>query len=452
MFSYRALRQMWTKHLEEANNNPARQGGHGDYWTGRLGALREFHDTLGLDTHPRSGLPMIPVNESGLPDLKPRRAPAREFSLRTLAEAIMGHEFVEEYYHPSGGFDFSGMSMGIAEAAIHPTAFIDINTFNLATAGLLQAEIMEGFNQPEFIGRNIVKIVPTRKNGDKLIGVARMGAVTSNAKGRQPGEAHAEVGFGQAYQTTPETVEQALKCRVTREAVFFDITDQVMDEARDGVGRELSYGQEKDIADCVLGVVNSYNRNGTSYNTYQTASPWINDHANPFSDETDIDDARQLFVGMTDPESGKEILVNAYTILCMPARELKFRDQLMKTAVQIGTQLNSNFPSRYAMTASQINTVGGGSYTLQPLSAIWYNRATSADGLNLSASAAKEYWWLGDFQRAFQWRENWPLTPWIAAANELVMKDQGLVMVAGANYRGKAYVREPRYVTRNKDS
>lgn len=442
MIAYRALRQMFDTPLQEAQRN-SRSRGHG-----LLEGLRVFHDTLGLDTDARSGRPMIRLDDRGLPVLKPNRERAREFSLRNLAEAIMGKDFTDEYYDPTGGFNFAFLR----EAAIDPSAFQNINTFNLAVAGLVNAEIMERFNQPVFFGRNLVTVKPTKMNGQKLVAVARMGSYSANAKGRKPGEQHAEVGLSEAYQTTPETLEQALKCRVTREAVFFDITDQVLDEAGE-VGHELAYGQEKDIADMVLGVTGlagTYNRNGTSYECYQTASPWINDASNPFSDWSDIDDARQNFVGMTDPESGKEIVVMGTTVLCTPAKELLMRQQMFGPNVQMGTQLNSNFPSTWTVGGNPLAGVGQ-SFTLTNMGAIWYNRLTAADGLNLSASNAVKYWYIGDYAKAFWWMENWPMTPWMASADETRMKDEGLVAIFGANYRGRGYTREPRYVDRNKN-
>lgn len=441
MLGYKALRKIFDGRLTEAKSN------NGNRAQGRVNALREFFGLLGLEAD-GYGNPRIQLDENNMPVLQEGRMRAREVSLRHLAESIMGHEFVEEYYHPANGFNFG--LRPLQESAIDPSAFVDINTFNLSISGLVNAEIIERFMHPDYIGRNLVTIKPTKMNGQKLIGISRMRTQTSAAKGRQPGEAHTEIGFGSNFQTTPETVEQALKCKVTREAVFFDLTGDVLDEAGN-VGDELAYGMEKDIADLVLGVSSSYNRNGTSYSTYQTASPWINDHSNAFSDETDIDDARQLFVGMTDPDTGREISIMGRDILCMPARELKFREQLFGSGLQVGTQLNSNFPSRWKMSTAQISAVSGGPYNVMPMSAIWYNRATAADGLNLSASNAKEYWFVGDFQKAFWWMENWPLTPWQANADELAMKDQGLIAVYGANYRGVGYVREPRYVVRNKN-
>lgn len=427
MIRYKQLRD-----IREGHEQGAR-----DLRTARLGFLRETFDILGLGCR-SDGVPLIPTDERGLPRLKPGRARLNEFSIRELAESLMGHDFVEDYYHPSSGFEFRGLQ----EAAIDPSAMVNISTFNLATAGLAQAEIMERFMNPAYIGRDLVRIVPTKKNGDKLIAVARMSSPTAAAKGRQPGEAHAEVGFGEAWQTTPETVERALKCKFTREVVFFDLTGQVEEEAG-AVGDELAYGQEKDIADMVLGVTAGYNRSGTANNTYQTSSPWINDQANELADHTDIDNALSLFRAMTDPDSAREIMVTPNTIIVAPDKEMLIGRVLNSTEVRETTNTNS-------VTISP-NPLAGKQFTVKS-SQIWFNRCTDAAGLNLSAANAKLYWWIGDFQKAFEYRENWPLTPWQASADELHMKDHGLIAVYGANYRGVPYPREPRQVVRNKNA
>src|SRR5262249_32942020 len=119
MIGPKALRSIFDGRLEEARQN------NRSFIEGRLAALCEFHDILGLETDPRTGVPQVPLDDFGLPQLRPNRAQASEFSLRNPAEAIMGHDFVEEYYHPAGGFDF-GMARHLQEAAIDPSAFINI--------------------------------------------------------------------------------------------------------------------------------------------------------------------------------------------------------------------------------------------------------------------------------------------------------------------------------------
>ncbi len=433
------IRELYHGRLAEAGN---------DHRAGAAAFLRDWREALGLNPNPGRDPRDTYLTEDSRPVFGAGRFSPGEVTIRGIANAIMGVELVEELYRPGpGGFNFGDSAL--VEAAIDPTAFVHINVFNQAVSGLVNARILERFTAPEYIALNMVTNVPTNMNGHKITGVTGISPQTAAAKARLPGQAHAEVQFGEAWQTTPETVEQALKCSVTKEAVFFEHqTGEVLRQAGE-IGDELRYGQEKEIADAILGVSAGYNRSGTAYNTYQTSSPWINDHVNPFTDDEDVEDARQLFVNMTDPDTGREIMLNGLTILCMPQREVRFRERLFGTQLAIGSQ-GTNFASRQIFSQQAIHSVGGGSYTLVPLTQIWYNRATAADGLALSAANAAGLWFAGETKRAFEWHENWPLTPWQAAATELKMKDEGLVAVYGANYRGRVFPREPRYIVRNK--
>ncbi len=416
----------------------------GAYGRGCVRFLEDFHESLGVQFDGRRMKPTYPKGDDGRPTKTPGTLRADEYSIRYLAEAILGHDFVDEYYQPSGGFDFTNRQL--MESAIDPTAFLNINVFNLSVAGLVNAEIMDRFQLASRIGDQLCTTKPTTMNGQKLIGIASVGKYTTTAKNRQPGERHAEVGFGEMYQTTPQTLEQALKCPVTKEAVFFDLTGDVL-EVAGSIGDELGYGRELDLINEFIGVTNTYNFKGTSYNTYQGTSPWVNTLSNPFSDWQDVDDSRQLFIGRTDPITSKEILVEGQDVLVMPQREFIWRHTLNLTQVVRNTQFGaSQYPSVQGYGGNPLAQMGGLNLLT---SVIAYNRHTASDGLALSAANAKEYWYHGDFKKALWWMENWPLTPWQASADEYVMKDQGLVAVFGANYRGVPYMREPRYLNQN---
>jgi hypothetical protein len=442
VFRKKQIRQLFEGRTREAMAHGTDTAG---YRRGCLAFLEDFHAAMGVAFE---GRPTYAIQEAtGRPYKVPGTASADEVSVRALAEAICGHDFVEEYYNPDNSFDFG--TRALTEAALDPTAFVNVNVFNLSVAGLVNAQIIERFQLATRIGPELVTIKPTNMNGQKLIGSAGVGAYTKEAKKRYPGRPHMEVGFGEVYQTTPETLEQALKVLLTKEVVFFDITGKIIEEASE-VGDELGYGMEKDILDGVAGVNNSYNFLGTSYNTYQTASPWINDQSNAFTDWTSWDKSRLLFVGRTDPVTGKEIQVDGRDILIMPQRESLWHHFVNQTAVQRGTQnTGGNFPGVWNVGPTPTAFYGNPSRVLS--SQILFNRATAADGLSLSSSNATEYWWHGDFKKAFWWMENWPLTPWQASADELTMKDRGLVGVYGANYRGVFYTKEPRFVNRNKN-
>ena len=70
----------------------------------------------------------------------------------------------------------------------------------------------------------------------------------------------------------------------------------------------------------VIGATNNYKWKGTSYNTYQISSPWVNHlSGNELVDWTDIDAAEQLFAELLDPNTGEPVLVRGTTILVTPA-------------------------------------------------------------------------------------------------------------------------------------
>ncbi len=424
MFKKAQLRRLLEGKIAE-NRDDRRQGG--------LAFVREIHESLGLMTSDR-GNPLPSRHDSDRPCLEACSYSPWEYSLRDLAEVTFGHQFYR-FCDPS---DPEGPAALMESAGgIYPTAFQNINLFNLATAGLVMAEILRKFNNPELIGLKLVKTVPTKKNGDKIIGVTNVG---DKALTRAPGQEYPEAGFGEEWVETPATIEKALKCVVQQEAAYFDLTGDVLTRAG-GIGTELSYNQEGQIADGVMGVTNTYKYNGTAYNTFQTASPWLNDASNPVSDWRDLDEADQLLMQMTDPATGKEITVVAKDLICMPGREKLWNQVLHSTYVE-------------GRTATTQAVVMGGANPIKSginlhRSPIWRNRAIS--GLSLTANQAVEYWWYGDFAEAFQWRENWPLRTRQASATEFMMMNRGILGAYFSDLRGRFAVVEPRFVVRQKN-
>ena len=113
------------------------------------------------------------------------------------------------------------------------------------------------------------------------------------------------LGFGEDYIETPSTTKRGFIVPVTKEAIFFDRTHLVLSRAAE-VGEVLGLNKEKRLIDLVIGVTNNYKWKGTSYNTYQAATPWINSLAtNELVDWTNVDKAEQLFADILDPEHGR---------------------------------------------------------------------------------------------------------------------------------------------------
>lgn len=397
--------------------------------------VEELHEAVGLRKHDEeSGELVESFDDNGKKVLATNRVKPNQFSLKELAEAIGGRDFVESFNPDNGGDMVALLEAG---PAIDPTAFLNINTFSAAVGGLVEAKILEQFENPKFIGDELFETVPTRLNGEKMIGTHGFGSTDGDGT-RKPGMPHPRAQFGERWVETPELVEKALAVEVTQEAVFYDRTNEVLDRAA-GVGEILGYGREKTMLELFCGATNSYVYNGTAYNTYQAATPWINTHTNVATDYTDVDNALELFEDMTDPETGREILVMPDTIVHMPRKASQWNFILNSTEHRAGD------PANHQVVAPPPGSVNRGYKMLE--STILRNIIIA--GLSESKADAQEYWFIGQPKKAFKWMEAWPLRVRMASPNEFVMLDRGLIAAYFGNYRGIGAVKEPRFVVRN---
>ena len=182
---------------------------------------------------------------------------------------------------------------------------------------------MRRFQAPEYIGRNLVPVKPTKMNGQAFIGIVGIRPASALAKGRKPGEAHVMLGLGSAKQISPQTVEQAAKCVVTREAAFFDLTGDVL-EAAAAVGDELALraGEGDRRRDPRRHQLLQPQRHVATTRT-RPRHPSSTITSTRSRMRSTLTTPRQLLVGMKDPETSREIRVDGRTILCMPGMALK---------------------------------------------------------------------------------------------------------------------------------
>jgi hypothetical protein len=64
----------------------------------------------------------------------------------------------------------------------------------------------------------------------------------------------------------------------------------------------------------------------------------------------------------------------------------------------------------------------------------------------VSASAAADWWFIGDPKKAFWYMENWPLTVVQAPANNIKEFEQDIVLRWKASERGVPWVADPRWI------
>lgn len=333
--------------------------------------------------------------------------------------------------------------------AVQPSAFIDISAWSNTTGGLIEAKIIEGFETPEFCGDKITVLDPRKTNGGKVIGVSRIG---DKAEVIAPGQAHPRVQFTERYITIPSLDKRGLAIDVTKEAAFFDLTGQVLKNA-ESLGREIGLRKEKRIFNMIIGATNPYNYGGVAYNTYLTSGNWVNTQSNPLADYTNVNLAMYLLSRMKDQESQQMVTVRPDAILYPPFLNPTVDIVLKaKTVEPLTGGSNTVYNQGTRTLADNITDYFGQSLDrLKRYSSpiLQQQLEDSVEGLNQSATNARQYWWLFDSQRSFGYFENWPLTVQSAPANDYIMADNDLVMATFANERGLPYVLDPRYVCRN---
>lgn len=409
-------------------------------------SLRTLYESEGPRNFVRQVRDLIGIgrDQHGRPAIVNRELHPSEFSIRDLAESIIGDNWASAL----GSSENSEVQlMEDSNAAVGPSAFNNISTFKASVGGLIEATILEQYRRPELIADRLMRNRPTRKNGEKMPGVAPLG---DSALRMQPGDKHPRVQLVERYVETPELQKHGLGLDILTETISYDLTGQVLKSAED-IGNALGLRKERRILDLFLGVNNSYKYGGTNYNTYLTSGNWINDQVNPFSDWQDVDESIQLFVNMKDQENSESITIIPTDVLIMPGRTMLWDHiQRASTVERVDNQANASTYRSTGANPLQNPTLLQGK-SLNPMTSILaYQRVIAADGLNIAASDAVKYWWHGDFQQAFAYMELWAMKINRANPSDYHQLDHDIVFSIFANEVGIPAVTEPRAVVRNK--
>ena len=351
----------------------------------------------------------------------------RDFSLREFAEELFGASSVRDMDPRSGRQTvFTEAGNGV-----------DVTAFSNITGQIVYSKIMEAYANEAFVMSGMVETIPTRFDGEKIPGIAK---ITDETPTVQPGMPYPSYGFGEDYVETPSTTKRGFIVPVTKEAIFFDRTNLVLSRAAE-VGEVLGLNKEKRLLDVALGVTAAYKWKGTSYSTY-VSTPWANALTNTLVDWSDVDEVEQLFAAMTDPNTSEPILISPtnMAMMVMPNNRHQARRILNATSLMYG------IPSS---ASAQTLTTGPNSvspYKLIDNTALAKARLVAS---GVSAADAAKYWYLGDFRKAFAYMENWPITVTQAPMNSEAEFTQDIVVRFKASERGAAAVLNPRYVVKS---
>lgn len=383
--------------------------------------LSQMYAGLGARETCRRISQLLEMNMNGQPG---GLAPS-DFSIRDLAEALVpdGREWVRS-------MDPRNASSVLESGAVDSTAFSNI------TGQLLINQLMRSYQSEEFIFSQLVPTVPTRLSGEKVPGITGIGDKAQEVKEGMP---YPSAGVGEDYIETPATAKDGVIVGITKEAIFFDRTGMLLQQASQ-VGEALGIKKEKSIIDVFIGAINNHKWKGTSYNTYQTSTPWINKLAgagNALVDWSSVELAENLYDEMVDPNTGEPILITAMQLIATPSKRHTINRILNATEI------------RYTASGSATETIAA-----NPMSSTGYRGITSrllysrlkAEGA--TADQAKATWFLGDIAKAFAYMENWPITVTQAPNNSEAEFTSDIVARFKASERGVAASMNPRYMVR----
>jgi hypothetical protein len=348
-----------------------------------------------------------------------------DFSIRDLAEALVpdGREWVRMLDPRSSG------SVSVMEAGDG----VDVTAFLNVTGQVIYSKLMDSYNQEAFVLSKLVETIPTRLDGEKIPGVARLG---ENVDEVGPGMPYPHLGFSEDYIETPSTTKRGFIVPVTKEAIFFDRTHLVLSRAAE-VGEILGLNKEKRIIDVVIGVTNNYKWKGTSYDTYSLSGPWVNElSSNELVDWTSVNAAEQLFADILDPNTGEPVLIRGTSVLVTPAYRLA-ANRVFNAAQLTFTDDGSGTTTVAANPLSDYRVYD---------SRLMYRRIVAS---GVAGNDAKKWWFIGDFRRAFAYMENWPITVTQAPLGSEADFNNDIVLRFKASERGAAAVINPRYVAKN---
>jgi len=351
-----------------------------------------------------------------------------DFSIREIAEATLGHEWVRQTDPRFGGVNLLEAGEGV-----------DVTAFSNITGQVVQARVLQAYSQEAFVVSKLVGTIPTRLDGERIPGIGRISDEVAEVR---PGMPYPSLGLAEDYIETPQTTKRGFIVPVTKEAIFFDRTHLILQRAAE-VGEVLGLNKEKRLIDLLIGATNNYKWKGTAYNTYSSTGsgvapdgPWVNVLDEELVDWTDVDAAEQLFADILDPNTDEPVLVQATTVLVMPA--YRHAAHRVFNAAEI-----TYVAAGAASTTTAANPLGN--YRVVE-SRLAYRRIIAAGD---SAEEAKKWWFIGDFRKAFAYMENWPITVTQSPPGSEAEFNQDIVVRFKASERGAAAVINPRYIVKS---
>jgi hypothetical protein len=375
---------------------------------------------------------------------------ADDFSLREAAESILGPGWDQKMLRGGcrmnmpAGVSGDGVPLGMfmeAGDAVDSSMFADI------TGQILFQEIKAQYEAADFLGDQLCRVMPVTNRNLGTEKIPYLSPVLDNPPHVQQGMPYPRTSFTQQYVTLPAPVKFGEICAVTMEMIFSDHTMQARESAG-SVGLRTRQTKEEMILQVVLGITNPYVFNGTSVNTYNTSTPFINSvGSTALTDAESINVAEQLLGEMTDPVTGKPIMVKPNLLLVMPYRYRLARRIMGASYIRMGDGASTSIATT-SPDFLEDYPVAKTRYGYHLLTSSATPTGNNLVGGGVAAADAIDYWYLGDFKKAFVWRQVFPLQTFLAPPQAPEDFNNDIVLQVKAREYGVAGVYDPRYVVK----
>jgi hypothetical protein len=354
------------------------------------------------------------------------------------------------YMGSAGRYSFT--EWRLQEGAVLPSTFAHISGFDQTIAGLLDALMLEAYQRPQFVGKEMIGTEEWRVNGGKQIRAANDGQLSDEI---QVGTELPYVGMKENWITLPVNERRGNQIAIDQLDYVYDRTGLIQERATNA-GEAVAWMVERRIARVVLGIVNPFYMNDTACNTYKAsaaAAPhaFINWADNTLVDWNNLNTSYVAMQSNTDPNTGFTISVPTPKLYCSPHKYLHTRSIIFPTQVR-EYSASIGAASTQTLYENPLGVLGVG--TVEALPMQWYNilvEAAATGGGAYTAANAQKMYLLGDPSRAFKWKQVLPF-----ASRQLPLT--GTDMAKGIAQRfmceevGVPVVREPRYIFQSGDT
>lgn len=351
------------------------------------------------------------------------------FSVKDLAETLCG----EGWQHGNAVSATEGMEL-------HEADGIPVTSTHLPkiTAQLLFSEIRAQHDTEANVFTPLIPTIPSKIKGTEIV-PSITNIDPDDFESVAEGQEYPTVGVTEEYFTLPGKDKKGGIIQLTREAILFDKTMMLVEQARK-IGGALGVLREKESIDRLTGYVNNYNRNGTASDTYTTSGVINKQTALPLNDWTDIDTAMRLWEDILDPNTNEPLTGMPKHLVVMPAKVATGSRILAATGTR--TQENASGGTRSEDTYGE-NPLSHLGLNLQLITSrqLYQRVLATAEAV---AATARDGWFLGNLDELLAWYECWPLELRQQGPDSPAGFGRDVIAQFKASYFGVTSVRERR--------